>query len=208
MTLRPVRRALASVAILFAGALEGQETGARKREAGSAHAIDAARRGGYVIACRHAATDSFDENEMTLRYDDPATQRKLSPGGERQSEAMGRAFRTLEIPIAEVIASPMQRARRMAEIMFGEVKLDSLWHTRGDYYAKRREPRREALGQPVARGNRVIISHLGTLGSVIRIPDELEEGDCMILRPGGATTHDVVGKVSWREWLRAAGIRE
>src|SRR5688572_14489516 len=91
-------------------------------------AIDAAVKGGVVIACRHGTTNQADpENEATLRYDDPSTQR-LSPEGERQGRAVGEALSRLGVRFSEVIASPMQRARRTAELMAGSVVLDSLWH--------------------------------------------------------------------------------
>ena len=168
--------------------------------------IDAARRGGVVIACRHAITESADEDEKTLRYDDPSTQRRLSAEGERQAETLGKAFRDLRIPVGEVIASPMQRARRTAELAFGSAQLDSSWHTRGDYYGgPKRDLRLELLGRPVDGGTRVIISHIGTMYSVLpSVRGELEEGDCVVVRPRGGSRYDVIDVVPWRSWLRAA----
>jgi phosphohistidine phosphatase SixA len=170
--------------------------------------IEAARHGGVVIACRHAMTNSADENELTLRYDDPSTQRRLSARGERQADALGKAFRALQIPIAEVIASPMERARRTGELAFGQVVMDSTWHTRGDDYGgPKRQRRLEVLGRPVQRGNRVIVSHIGTMYSVLpSIRGELDEGDCVVLRPRGGENYDIVEVVPWRAWLRAAHL--
>jgi phosphohistidine phosphatase SixA len=171
--------------------------------------IEAARRGGVVIACRHAITESADEDEQTLSYDDPSTQRRLSAEGERQAAALGKAFRVLRIPVAEVIASPMQRARRTGELAFGQVRLDSTWHTRGDNYGgPKRRLRSEMLGRPVESGTRVIISHIGTMYSVLpSIRGELNEGDCVVVRPQGRARYDVVEVVPWRSWLQAAGVR-
>jgi len=171
--------------------------------------IDAARRGGVVIACRHGITEPADEDEGTLRYDDPSTQRRLSAEGERQAADIGRAFRRLRIPVAEVIASPMQRARRTGELAFGQVRLDSTWHTRGDNYGgPKQRLRSEILGRPVERGNRLIISHIGTMYSVLpSIRGELEEGDCVVVRPWGGTQYDVIEVVPWRSWLQAAQLR-
>lgn len=169
----------------------------------SGAAIEAARAGGVIIVCRHGITDSADENEQTLDYADPSTQRRLSREGERQSEALGRAFRELGIKAAEVVASPMQRTRRMAELMFGMVSTDSVWHTRGNNYAAQRELRRALLSVPVPGGNRVIISHIGTLQSVLPEPNTLEEGDCAVLRPAAAS-FTVLGRVPWRAWIDVA----
>ena len=171
-----------------------------------ARGIEEARRGGVVIACRHAMTESADENEKTLKYDDPSTQRRLSAEGERQAEALGNAFRDLRIPVSEVIASPMQRARRTAELAFGSAQLDSSWHTRGDnYHGPKHDRRSEILGRPVEHGNRVIVSHIGTMSSVLpSVRGELEEGDCVVVRPRGGSQYDVIDVVPWRSWVRAA----
>lgn len=170
--------------------------------------IEAAQRGGVVIVCRHSMTDPADEDEQTLRYDDPSTQRRLSPAGERQASDLGRAFRALRIPVGEVVASPMQRARRTAELAFSQVRLDSLWHTRGDNYAGPKHLQRsEVLGRSSDRSTRVIISHIGTIYSNLpTIRGELEEGDCVVVRPQGGTRYDVIEVVPWQAWMRAARI--
>jgi phosphohistidine phosphatase SixA len=168
-------------------------------------ALAAARAGGVVIVCRHGITDSSDENEETLSYADPATQRRLSAAGEKQAESMAKAFRVLGIRAEEVIASPMQRARRSAELMFERVVLDSSWHTRGTNYSGwKRERRLTLLSTTPAHGNRIIFSHIGTIYNVIpRIQGQLEEGDCAVLQPT-TSSFDVVGVIPWRAWIAAA----
>jgi phosphohistidine phosphatase SixA len=199
-----VMRARPSILLLVTAALN---VGAQQPE--GAVGIEAARRGGVVVACRHGITEPVDEDEMTLRYDDPTTQRRLSAEGERQAADLGRAFRALRVPVVDVIASPMQRARRTGELAFGQVRLDSTWHTRGDYYGgPKRELRAEMLGRPVENGTRVIISHIGTMYSVLpSVRGELGEGDCVVVRPRGRARYDVIDVVPWRSWLQTAGIR-
>jgi phosphohistidine phosphatase SixA len=199
-----MRARLPILLILTAGAAS-----AGAQETKGALGIEAARRGDVTIVCRHAITESADENEMTLRYDDPSTQRRLSAAGERQAADVGEAFRKLRIPVSGVIASPMQRARRTAELAFGRAQLDSTWHTRGDNYGgPKRERRAELLGRPVERGALVIVSHIGTIYSVLpSISGQLEEGDCVVVRPQGGSRYEVVEVVPWRAWLQAAGAR-
>jgi len=170
--------------------------------------IEAARRGGVVLVCRHSITDPAEEDEHTLKYDDPSTQRRLSAAGERQATDLGRAFRALRIPVGEVITSPMQRARRTAELAFDRVPPDSLWHTRGDDYSGPKHQRRsEVLGQSSDSTTRVIISHIGTIYSNLpSIRGQLEEGDCAVIRPHGGTRYDVVEVVPFLAWMRAARI--
>jgi phosphohistidine phosphatase SixA len=199
----PMRRPLLIALFVAAGVANA---GAQQPK--GALGIEAARRGGVVVACRHAITDSVDEDEQTLKYDDPSTQRRLSAEGERQAAALGRAFRALRVPVAEVIASPMQRARRTAELAFGQARLDSTWHTRGENYGgPKRQRRSEMLGRPVESGTRVIISHIGTMYSVLpSVRGELNEGDCVVVRPLGGARYEVIEVVPWRSWLEAARI--
>jgi phosphohistidine phosphatase SixA len=176
-----------------------------------AAAVDAARAGGVVIACRHAMTDSFNENEATLRYDDSTTQRRLSPRGVRQAEILGRAFAALQFPIAEAVASPMHRARRTAELIGASaLVLDSAWHTRGTDYTGWKSVRRiEHLSSAPQRGNRLIVSHVGTMQSAIRgLPANSQEGDCGVVRPLGLERFEVAGILRWRELLRSAGMSD
>lgn len=179
------------------------------QQAKGALGIAAARRGGVVLACRHGITGRTNEDEMTLRYEDPSTQRRLSAAGDRQVEALGKAFRALPISVVEVIASPMQRARRTAEVAFGEPKLDSTWHTRGSNYGgPKRDLRLEVLARPLTGGVRAIVSHTGTLLSTMpTVRGAFEEGDCVVVRPMGGTRFEVVEVVPWRAWLQAAGVR-
>jgi phosphohistidine phosphatase SixA len=197
-----MRGPLSILLLLAASAID-----ANAQQPKGALGIEAARRGGVVMLCRHGITDSADEDEQTLRYDDPRTQRRLSREGEQQAADLGKAFRSLGLPVAEVIASPMQRTRRTGELAFDTgVRLDSLWHNRGDNYGGPRRDRRAAeLGRPVERGTRVIVSHIGTIYSVVpSIRGELEEGDCAVLRPRGDSRFDVVEVVPWRAWMTAA----
>jgi phosphohistidine phosphatase SixA len=169
--------------------------------------IQAAQQGGVVIVCRHSITDPADEDEMTLRYDDPSTQRRLSAEGERQATDLGKAFRALRIPVGEVIASPMQRARRTAELAFGRFRADSLWHTRGDDYGgPKHSARAEVLGQTAGKVVRIIVSHIGTIYSNLpSIRGELNEGDCVVVRPQGGPAYAVIEVVPWRAWMQASG---
>jgi phosphohistidine phosphatase SixA len=176
------------------------------QEPAGARGIEATRRGGVVVVCRHGITDPAEEDEQTLRYDDPATQRRLSAAGERQAGDMGTAFRALRIRAVQLIASPMQRATRTAELAFGQVQRDSAWHTRGEYYGGWKHDRRaQALGDPVTGGVRVIVSHAGTMYSMLpSLRGALQVGDCVVVRPQGASRYEVIEVVPWRSWGEAA----
>ena len=174
----------------------------------SSAAMQAARDGGVTLLCRHTATTDFREVEP-VDYDDVETQRLLSRDGEIQARRMGAAFKSLSLVPVEVVPSPMNRAWRTAELMFGQpITIDSAWHTNGDDFSGPPSRRRtEVLSMPITGGNRLIVSHIGTMRNALgRSPGEVKEGDCVVVRPGG-NTHEVVGIIPWRDWLRAAGER-
>lgn len=172
---------------------------------GAQAGIDAARRGGVVAVCRHAITDQSRDDADVIDYGDVRTQRLLSDEGERQARALGDAFRQLEIVATDVIASPMDRAWRTADLMFGRTTIDSLWHTADNNYGgERRDRRRRIVATPITSGVRFIVSHIVTIASAVpEAEGELQEGDCIIVRPTG-TGYEVQGVVPWREWIRAA----
>lgn len=177
-------------------------------EARADSAIAAAIAGGVTIVCRHAITDDTREREP-VDYDDPSTQRLLSGEGERQSVQTGRAMTALGIRVTELVASPMSRARRTAQLMFDRsADIDSIWHTNGgSYRGAPLRARERVLATPVGDGVRLIVSHIGTISSAIpSARGELSEGDCVVVRatPESAEGHRVVGFVAWRDWLEAA----
>src|SRR4051812_30257389 len=85
------------------------------RAAATPPLVERLRRGGYVLALRHAATDqSMADNTRDLR--DCSKQRNLSAAGRRQAQAIGRALRRLRIPVGTVLASPYCRTRATARL--------------------------------------------------------------------------------------------
>lgn len=166
-------------------------------------ALAAVGRGGTVLVCRHAKTTSFQEHEP-VDYTDESTQRLLSREGEEQSVAMGRAIMARGIEVSEIIASPMQRARLTAELMFNRpVTIDSSWHTNGSVYPEApRQRRLDMLGDRPARGNRLIVSHIGTMGSVLPLEGlNVDEGDCVVVQPEHDTFR-LIGVVPFEAWQR------
>ena len=80
--------------------------------------LERLRRGGYVLAFRHAATD-FSMTDTTRDLRDCSRQRNLSAQGRRQARTIGISFRRLGIPVGRVLASPYCRTRQTARLAFG-----------------------------------------------------------------------------------------
>ena len=161
--------------------------------------LDELRQGGLVVACRHAITSHAQEDRMPVNFDDPSTQRVLSPEGEAQATALGKSLSSLKIPFNAVLASPYQRTRRSAELMTGAVQIDDALSSS----SKGKDAELKALmtGTVPAGGNRLLVTHQGLLyrsfpsvkhGSVA-------EGDCLVVRPA-ASGAEVLAMLKPTDW--------
>src|SRR5215212_8100353 len=83
---------------------------------------DALRKGGYVVFFRHAATDFSHEDTDTQNLRNCLTQRNLTAAGRADARMIGRAFRSLRIPVGPVLASRYCRTRETARLAFQRVR--------------------------------------------------------------------------------------
>jgi phosphohistidine phosphatase SixA len=188
----------------------GCGTGDEEEPAAGAPAVpvERLRVGGYVVAFRHAATDSGMDTTNDLS--DCSRQRNLNAKGRRQSRDIGRAFERLGIPVGRVLASPFCRTRDTARLAFGRVRTSRALLS-VEFFASPREGRRRGLRRILAvrprRGtNTVLVSH----GSAILAATEAdpEEGEAVIVAPGRTKRgFAVVSTVKAHQWVRAVDER-
>jgi phosphohistidine phosphatase SixA len=189
------------VAPLAASAQEREAPSKRWTQLDDAPLLAALRAGGLVIACRHAITDPTQDD----RGPDRASQRNLSDEGRRQAAGIGRAVRAARVPIGPVLSSPMFRTRETAELAFGDsaVTLTRLL-LRGE------PPLSELMplytGAPPEGKNRVLMTHQGPLYRILTMfrSPEIAEGDCVVLRPRGDGSLEVLAKLGLDDWERLA----
>lgn len=165
---------------------------------GAAAIVEALKDGGHVIYFRHGATTWSGVD----RIDWPRSrQRLLSEEGIAQSETIGEAFRTHEIPVGEVLASPFARCRDMAEIAFGRVdermELLGLLSDRSGRPARVAYLREQLTTPPQPGRNRIIVSHRSNIAEVASV--RLAEGDAVVLRPTNGD-FEIVGTLRPDEW--------
>lgn len=212
------RRLLLALACAAAGTAWAQGTATAPAAEGSApdpaQAIPAGRLaaalrdGGWVVYFRHTATD-FSRNDSSMRgYDDCSNQRLLSSEGRTQARQIGRQVQALQLPVTEVLASPMCRTLDTARLIFGKATPRDVIREReaGDYPGLR-----QLLSAPVAPGAiRWVVGH-GTPFRAIAGAPHLAEGEAAVLRPtgpdGGAATGiawTVVARLQVEDWARLA----
>ena len=175
--------------------------------------VAAMQDGGKVIYLRHAATNP---NEVdTGRLGDRAGQRNLSPAGIEQAKAIGRAFTSLHIPVNEVLASPVFRARDTAELAFGEDRVMVTMDIVADEYAGSQLRQmldaipwllRTRAGPGM---NRIMVGHRTPLEMVLKrsFPDTvLPEGGMAVFQPGEDTPR-LLGTISGERLIQSANSR-
>ncbi|AVL51269.1 histidine phosphatase family protein (plasmid) [Roseobacter denitrificans] len=181
----------------LAGSLSALLFGVPK--AARAEVLGRLRAGGHVIYFRHAATtwSGVDRVEWPR-----ARQRLLSEEGIRQSEIIGAAFRDLQIPVGEVLASPFARCRDMAEIAFGRVEermaLIGLLSDEAGRDERAAFLRSLLADRPTDGTNRVVVAHRSNIERVAGA--RLAEGEAVILNPDGQGAFDVGQTLMPDEW--------
>lgn len=174
--------------------------------------IAAMQDGGKVIYLRHAATNQQEID--TGRLGDRRGQRNLSAAGIQQAKEFGRAFRELRIPLGDILASPVFRARDTAELAFGADRITVTLDLVADEYAGQQframlEATARLLRLPPARGtNKLLVGHRTPLEMVTgtSFPDKvLPEGAMAVFLPG--VTPRLLGTVSAQRLMESAAAR-
>ena len=100
------------------GLAAGQES-VFKEKLADANLLAQIRQGGFVLYLRHGATDSSRADRAPqVDLNDCSTQRLLSDAGRKQARELGFILQRAQIPVGEVIHSPMCRARESAQLTF------------------------------------------------------------------------------------------
>ncbi|MEM8852429.1 MAG: histidine phosphatase family protein [Pseudomonadota bacterium] len=165
--------------------------------------VAALQRGGHVVYFRHAATTRSGVDRIEWPR---SRQRLLSERGIADSEAIGAAFKALDIPVGDVLASPFARCADMARIAFGRVEtrmeLLGLLSDRAGREARVAYLAGLFSAPPGPEGNRIVISHRSNIATVAGV--SLAEGDAAIIRPDG-NGHTVLATLSPRDWVAIGG---
>ena len=206
----PGLRAIATLALMawascpFAQATPEAASAARSSAPATGAALAGAallrelRRGGYVIYFRHTATDFSRRDDAMKSFDDCDNQRLLSAQGRADARRIGAAIRALELPLGEVLASPMCRTMDHATLTFGRATPAPTVALResggGDYPGLAR-----LLSAAVAAGsNRWMVGH-GIPFRAVAGPPHLAEGEAVVMKPDGAGW-TVVARILVADW--------
>ena len=152
---------------------------------------------------RHAKTETATDEVEVLG--DCSRQRNLSEEGREQARAIGRDVEALGVPVDEVRASPLCRAKETAELAFGEAEVDKTLVSPGVTGTieddDRRIRRLRGMTSAPAGSATVLVTHTGNIGGAFE--QSVEEGDMLVYRDGRLL--GVVGPDDWKRLAEALG---
>ena len=156
----------------------------------------ALQEGSLVILMRHSLAPGIGD-PTGFERGRCETQRNLSASGRAQAQAVGRAFREREIPIAAVYSSSWCRAMDTAELMaLGPVEptpwLDSFFRGRGDQ-ASITQTAQEQITAWQGPGNLLLVTHQVNITALVG--GGVGSGEMIVVRPTD-DSFQVVGRLN------------
>jgi len=165
------------------------------------------RKGGYVLYMRHGNTNNDIPDQPRLNLADCSTQRPLNAEGRTVAKQVGQAMGRARIPVGDVYASPLCRARETAQLAFGpKAQTDPLLMYTAHLTAAQKQPvlahTRELLSAPVAKGtNRVLVAHAPNMADLIGYFVK-PEGTVVVIQPQGDGRFTYVASIPPALWPR------
>ena len=165
--------------------------------------MTALRQGGYTILLRHARTDrSFDEQRDPVPTE-RSQQRNLNEDGVRDAKLMGVVFRKYQIPLGEIISSPMYRAVETAEMAAGKPTLVTM-----ALRVLPPTPEQAALvaTPPKPGTNRLLVTHHFVIEMHVPgiQPGDIGESEAAVVRHTADGKVELVGKILLDDWMALA----
>ena len=159
---------------------------------------DALRQGGVVILMRHSITEPGTGDPPGFRPGDCQTQRNLSRIGRVQAQRMGTLLASHGVQPVGVLSSAWCRCVDTARLAFPSVPvrhfsaLDSLFMDTGRGPAQT-AALREAVGRIAPSGVTVWVTHQVNVTALTG--EYLGMGDALVLRPDGAGSFQMLGRL-------------
>jgi phosphohistidine phosphatase SixA len=174
----------------------------------SADLVKELRQGGYVLVMRHASSPAMPPVKSAADPENAGLERQLDEKGRRTAEAMGRAFRTLNIPVDEIFSSPTYRARETIRLAgFGVPKTVAELGDQGHSMARLNGPgpaawlKAKAAEKPASGRDTLIVTHMPNITAAF--PDDsagLQDGETLVFKPDGQGHASLVAKVPIEDW--------
>lgn len=156
--------------------------------------------GGYTIVLRHTRTDRSFQEEIASIPPTRALQRNLNDDGVRDARMIGRVFKRYQIPIGDVVASPMYRATETAEYAVGrQPSIDTALRT----FPSPAKALAILATKPREGTNRLVVTHHFVIETHVPgiTPGAISESEAAVVRPTATGGVELVGKILLSDWV-------
>lgn len=166
--------------------------------------VEALKKGGHAIYLRHSTTDHNSSDQDPVTYTDPSTQRNLSEDGKARATTLGKALRTLGIPVGRVVTTPFCRGVETGWLAFGKGEVsDELAFAIGtdEAEAKRlgKSLKQMMSVAPTDGTNSIFISHSANLKEAVGVWPK-EEGVTVVFKPLAGGELEYLGEIPIHQW--------
>lgn len=183
---------------------------------GTPNLLAVLRTGGFVLYLRHGTTDNRRPDRFpSVDLNDCTTQRPLTEAGRQLAAQVGQAMRAAQIPIGDIVISPMCRVKDTTAAAFPgrDATLDENLMYTANLTSAQKAPilarTRFLLSEPVARGsNRLLVAHGPNLMDLMGYFPK--EGTLVVFRPRGKGRFDYVASFVpgvWPQLLPAGALK-
>lgn len=173
--------------------------------------VQALKAGGHVIVVRHGATNSKQADTDPLHPANIAKQRQLSDKGVAAAKALGAAFKTIGMPVGNVLTSQFNRAYQTAVLAGLPKPQKTMDLSEGGLVVSPDENTRRAAAlrklaatAPASGTNTVIVTHKpNVIDAFGKDWFEVKEGEASIFKPDGAGQR-LIARLQMDEWSKLA----
>ena len=169
--------------------------------------VERLQRGGCVLVMRHASSPSAPPDKKSADPGNTKLERQLDGDGRAAAAAMGRALRTLKIPVGPVLSSPTYRAMETARLMqlprpHATDELGDGGQSMGGVSPGQRTWLEDRVRQaPPGASNMVLITHMPNIRAAFpQWSSGLGDGETLVLAPDGRGGVTLLARVKMTEW--------
>ncbi|MBL8981415.1 MAG: histidine phosphatase family protein [Gemmatimonadetes bacterium] len=156
--------------------------------------------GGYTIVLRHTRTDRSFQEEIASIPPTRALQRNLSDDGVRDARLIGRVLKRYQVPIGDVVSSPMYRATETAEYAVGrQPAIDTALRT----FPSPAKALAILATRPRDGTNRLVVTHHFVIETHVPgiTPGAINESEAAVVRPRASGGVELVGRILLSDWV-------
>ena len=197
-------RLLLSVLILLLPSVASSQPASSQAEA-----INALRKGGYVVVFRHGATTDQTKVDSMSRPN-VSGERQLNQLGREQAKSIGESMHKLKIPVGQVLTSQLQRAADTGKLLgYGEITTTlDLTESGAALSPEENNRRAQALRKlistrPPADSNLVLVSHKPNIINAFGNDwQDIHEGEASVFEPDGNGGYRLIVRIQAGDWSK------